>query len=54
MGGMANTCERSINIVNQNKPKVLLGLSQTGYVAGTRILSFLVMGTPRYRWIERA
>jgi len=54
MGGMANTCERSINIVSQNKPKVLLGLSQTGNVAGTRILSFLVMGTPRYRWIERA
>ena len=54
MGGMANTCERSINIVSQNKPKVLLGLSQSGNVAGTRILSFLVMGIPRYRWIERA
>ena len=54
MGDMANTCECSINIVNPNKPKVLLGLSQNGNVAGTRIQPFLVMGNQRYRWIERA
>ena len=49
MGGMANTCERSINIVSQNKPKVLEGLSQNGNVAGTRTYAFLVMGIQRYR-----
>ena len=54
MGGMANTGERSINIVNHNKPKVLLGLSQNGNVAGTRTEFFLVMGNARYRWIEHA
>ena len=50
---MVNRGERSINIVMENKPKVLEGLSQTGSVAGTRSLTFLVMGTPRDRWIER-
>jgi hypothetical protein len=54
MDGMANPGERSINIVTENKPKVLEGLSQKGTVAGTRGLPFLVMGIPRYRWIERA
>ena len=54
MDGMANPGERSINIVRANKPKVLEGLSQKGTGAGTRILPFLVMGSPRYRWIERA
>ena len=54
MGGIANTCERSINIVNDNKPKVLAGLSQKGNVAGTRTLAFLVMGNQRYRWRERS
>jgi hypothetical protein len=54
MDGMANPGERSINIVIDNKPKVLVGLSQKGTVAGTRSLPFLVMGIPRYRWIERA
>ncbi len=42
---MANPGERSINIVKENKPKVLAGLGQKGTVAGTRILSFLVMGS---------
>jgi hypothetical protein len=28
MSGMANTGERAINIVNDDKPKVLEGLSQ--------------------------
>jgi hypothetical protein len=54
MDGMANPGERSINIVTKNKPKVLEGLSQNGTVAGTRTLCFLVMGTTRYRWTERA
>jgi hypothetical protein len=53
MDGMVNPGERSINIVIDNKPKVLAGLSQKGTVAGTRSLPFLVMGIPRYRWIER-
>ena len=44
MDGMANPGERSINIVTENKPKVLEGLSQKGTVAGTRIPRFLVMG----------
>lgn len=51
---MANTRERSINIVNDNKPKMLKGLSQNGSVAGTRTLVFLVMGNQRYRWRARA
>jgi len=41
---MANPGERSINIVNENKPKVLAGLSQKGTVVGTRTPPFLVMG----------
>ena len=41
---MANLGERSINIVTENKPKVLGGLSQKGTVAGTRTPRFLVMG----------
>src|SRR5215510_11871007 len=44
MDGMANPGERSINIVTENKPKVLEGLSQNGTVAGTRTPRFLVMG----------
>jgi hypothetical protein len=44
MDGMANPGERSINIVRENKPKVLEGLGQKGTVAGTRILPLLVMG----------
>jgi hypothetical protein len=51
---MANPDERSRNIVTENKPKVLAGLGQKGTVAGTRIPPFLVMGTTRYRWTERA
>jgi hypothetical protein len=37
MDGMANPGERSINIVTEDKPKVLEGLDQKGTVAGTRI-----------------
>ena len=54
MDGMANLGERSVNIVTENKPKVLEGLSQKGTVAGTRTPRFLVLGIPRYRWTERA
>ena len=42
---MANPGERLINIVTDNKPKVLEGLSQKGTVAGTRTPLFLVMDT---------
>jgi hypothetical protein len=42
---MANPGERSINIVKENKPKVLEGLGQKGIVAGTRTFPFLVMGS---------
>ena len=42
---MANPGERSINIVTENKPKVLTGLGQKGTVAGTRIPPLLVMDT---------
>ena len=35
----------AINIVNEDKPKVLEGLSQKGTVAGTRIPPLLVMDT---------
>src|SRR5262244_3023329 len=45
MDGMANPGECSINIVTENKPKVLAGLSQNGTVAGTRSPRFLVMGS---------
>ena len=44
MDGMANPGERSINIVTENKPKVLAGLGHKGTVAGTRTFPFLVMG----------
>jgi hypothetical protein len=44
MDGMANPGERSINIVTDNKPKVLEGLSHKGTGAGTRRPRFLVMG----------
>ena len=45
MDGRANPGERLVNIVKENKPKVLEGLSQNGNVAGTRTPPFLVMGT---------
>ena len=44
MDGMAHPGERAINIVTENKPKVLEGLGQKGTVAGPRTLPFLVMG----------
>ena len=42
---MANPGERSINIVKENKPKVLEGLGQKGTVAGTRTSPLLVVGS---------
>src|SRR4030095_13912857 len=44
MDGGAPPGERLINIVTENKPKVLAGLGQKGTVAGTRMFPFLVMG----------
>jgi hypothetical protein len=41
---MANTCECSINIVIENKPKVLRGLCQNGNGVGTRRFPCLVRG----------
>jgi hypothetical protein len=41
---MANTCERLINIVKEDKPKVLKGLSQNGNGVGTRRFPCLVRG----------
>ena len=43
MDGRATPGERLINIVKENKPKMLPGLSQKGTVEGTRTLPFLVM-----------
>jgi hypothetical protein len=45
MDGRAPPGERSINIVTDNKPKGLPGLSQKGTVAGTRMPPLLVMDT---------
>src|SRR5712692_9517424 len=45
MDGKANPGERLINIVTENKPKVLAGLDQKGTVAGTRTFPCLVMGS---------
>jgi len=50
---MVSTRELSINIVIFHKLKMLTSLSQTGNVVGTRGSVSLVMGTQRYRWIER-
>jgi len=52
MDGMVNTCERSINAVIRNKPKMLTGLSQKGTVAGTGSEGSPVMDTQRYRRTE--
>jgi len=46
---MVSICKRLINIVNQNKPKMLKGLTQKGKAAGTRTEAFLVMGNKRCR-----
>ncbi len=51
--GMVNPGERSLTIVNFDKPKVLIGLRQTGTGAGPGTAYFPGMGIPRYRWKER-
>ena len=53
MDGMVNTCERSINAVIRNKPKMLTGLGQKGTVAGTGSEGYPVMDTQRYRRTAR-
>ena len=43
---MANPGERSINIVKDNKPKVLAGLSQKGHCSGYKDSSLPCHGHP--------
>ena len=51
---MVNIRELLVNVVIQDKPKVLTGLSQKkkGTVAGTGFRPYPVMDTQRYRRIE--
>ena len=53
MNGMVNTCERSLTVVSQNKPKTLRGLRQTGTVVGTEAAYSSVMDTQHHRRKER-
>jgi len=50
--GMVNTCERSLNVVTQNEPKMLTGSSQNGTVAGRGCMDGLLVDTQRYRRIR--
>jgi hypothetical protein len=52
MDGRVNTCEISINVVKGNKPKMLIGLSQNGTVAGIGSRQYPIMDTQRYRRTE--
>src|SRR5689334_8082304 len=52
MDGMVNIRELLVNVVIQDKPKVLRGLSQNGTVAGTGFRPYPVMDTQRYRRTE--
>ena len=52
MDGMVNTRELSINVVNYDKPKMLIGLSQKGTVVGTEPRRCPVMHTQHYRRTE--
>jgi hypothetical protein len=52
MDGTVNTCERSINVVKSNKPKMLTGLGQHGTGAGTGSRQYPGMDTQRYRRTE--
>jgi hypothetical protein len=52
MDGMVNTRERSINVVNYDKPKMLSGLSQKGTVVGTGPRRCPVMHRQHYRRTE--
>jgi hypothetical protein len=42
--GMVSRCERSINTVRSNKPKMLTGLRQHGNAVGTQVVPSWVMG----------
>jgi hypothetical protein len=53
MDGRVNIGELSINVVNRDKPKMLIGLGQNGTVAGTGSHGYPVMDTQRYRRTER-
>jgi hypothetical protein len=52
MEGMVNIRELLVNVVIQDKPKVLRGLSQKGTGAGTGFHPYPVMDTPRSRRTE--
>jgi hypothetical protein len=53
MEGMVNIRELLVNVVIQDKPKVLRGLSQNGTGAGTGFRPSPVMDTQRSRRTER-
>ena len=50
---MVSTCERLINVVKWNKPKMLSGLSQKGTVAGRRSHFASLVDMQRHRRRER-
>jgi len=50
--GMVNRSESSINVVSENKPKMLKGLSQNGTVVGPGAQLSPGMDTPHYRRTE--
>src|SRR5213594_3841298 len=52
MDGRVHRRELLVNVVIQDKPKVLRGLSQNGTVAGTGFRPYPVMDTQRYRRTE--
>ena len=52
MEGRVNTCERSLNVVMSNEPKMLLGLGQKGTGAGTGSCHYPVMDIQRSRRTE--
>ncbi len=50
---MVNPGERVINVVNRDKPNILIGLSQNGTVAGVGSATYPTVDTQRYRRKER-
>ena len=50
---MVSICERLINVVKWNKPKMLSGLSQKGTVAGRRYHFASLVDIQRHRRRER-
>ena len=49
MEGRVNTCERSLNVVMSNEPKMLLGLGQKGTGAGIGSREYPIMDMQRSR-----